>query len=344
MEYTNHITSTRSRKHLNYAERFYIEQRTRAKCNITRIAQDLKRSRTTIYSELKRGTVVQIKQGESCLLYCADAGQIKYEQMHSHSISHKKVIRIGRFLDWVEERFIKDGWSVDSTVGHAKRMALFKECERACTKTIYNYIHQASLSIRPIDLPLIVKRSQRKAHTRQNKKRLGASIDERPSSIDTREEFGHWEIDTVRGTKNKNDQVLVTLIERKTRLYVVLQSQSGRAEDVKCTLETWLSTFTDSENLKNICKSITSDNGSEFSTIAELASDSLDIYFAHPYSSWERGSNERHNGLLRRFIPKGMPISTVSESLIRRAMRQCNNLPRKILGYKNTTRGIPRRS
>ena len=95
-----------------------------------------------------------------------------------------------------------------------------------------------------------------------------------------------------------------------------------------------LSTFTDSENLKDICKSITSDNGSEFSTIAELASDSLDIYFAHPYSSWERGSNERHNGLLRRFIPKGMPISTVSESLIRRAMRQCNNLPRKILGYK----------
>lgn len=70
--------------------------------------------------------------------------------------------------------------------------------------------------------------------------------------------------------------------------------------------------------------------------IGELASDSLHIYFAHPYSSWERGSNERHNGLLRRFIPKGTgtPICSVPDSLIKRAMHQCNNLPRKILGYK----------
>lgn len=101
-------------------------------------------------------------------------------------------------------------------------MALFKDCEMACTKTIYNYIHQSLLAIRPIDLPLLVKCSPSKTYSRQNKKRLGASIEERPSSVDTREEFGHWEIDTVRGTKNKGDQVLVTLIERKTRLYVIL--------------------------------------------------------------------------------------------------------------------------
>ncbi len=85
---------------------------------------------------------------------------------------------------------------------------------------------------------------------------------------------------------------------------------------------------------KALCKTITSDNGLEFSSIIDLESDTLQIFFAHSYAAWERGSNERHNGLLRRFIPKGTPIHTISETTLKRATNWCNTLPRKILGYR----------
>ena len=88
-------------------------------------------------------------------------------------------------------------------------------------------------------------------------------------------------------------------------------SLSARATDVKETLHAWLNTFKD-VNLACLCKTITADNGLEFSEISDLENETLSIYFARPYSAWERGSNERHNGLLRRCIPKGMPIKAVS--------------------------------
>ena len=98
---------------------------------------------------------------------------------------------------------------------------------------------------------------------------------------------------------------MISLIERKSRLYVALRCPLARAGDVKETLETWLSTFRNNVELRLLCKTITADNGLEFADISDLEDEILSIYFARPYSAWERGSNERHNGLLRRFIPKG---------------------------------------
>ena len=202
-----------------------------------------------------------------------------------------------------------------------------------CTKTLYNYLHKGVLGIKAIDLPLVVRRSQRKSISRKHKRELGKSIELRDSNIETREEFGHWELDTVRGTKDKTDHVLISLLERKSRLYVALRCPSARATDVKETLHAWLNTFKD-VNLACLCKTITADNGLEFSEISNLENETLSIYFARPYSAWERGSNERHNGLLRRCIPKGMPIKAVSEETIQRTLQWCNNLPRKLLNYR----------
>lgn len=100
----------------------------------------------------------------------------------------------------------------------------------------------------------------------------------------------------------------MTLLECKSRLYVVLRCPSARACDVKETLEAWLTTFRKNVELGTIYKAITADNGLEFADISELEDEILSIYFAHPYSAWERGSNERHNGLFRRFISKGQRI------------------------------------
>ena len=93
-----------------------------------------------------------------------------------------------------------------------------------CTKTLYNYLHQGLLGVKAIDLPLVVRRSMRKSIVRKHKRELGQSIELRDAIIETRKEFVHWELNTVRGTKDKTDNVLVTLLERKSRLYSVTLS------------------------------------------------------------------------------------------------------------------------
>ena len=287
-----------------------------------------------LYAEIKRGSVVQIKQSKACIMYLADSGQARYEKSRRGSFNTLKAGSIDRFLSWVETKVHTKEWSIDAAVGFAKRMCLFAQHEMVCTKTVYNYLHQGILSFTPMDLPLVLRRSTRKANSRKHKRELGKSIDLREERILLRDEFGHWEIDTVRGIKNKNDEVLVTLVERKSRLYVVLRCPSAKACDVKETLKAWLSLFSKHIELSSLCKTITSDNGREFADITDLESDTLSIYFAHLYSAWERGSNERHNGLLRCFIPKGTPIKDVPEETIKRALQWCNTLPRKLLDYK----------
>ena len=114
-----------------------------------------------------------------------------------------------------------------------------------CTKTLYNYLHKGVLGIKAIDLPLVVRHSQRKSISRKHKRELGKSIELRDSNIETREEFGHWELDTVRGTKDKTDHVLISLLERKSRLYVALRCPSAYptvASKDQCSLHTFSST------------------------------------------------------------------------------------------------------
>ena len=334
MDYNNHNTTLRTNKHLNLEERFYIEKRLLAGDSITAIASDLGRSRTTIYNEIKRGSVVQIKQNKAGLTYLADTGQTVYKRNRQGSFNTLRAGFIEPFLSWIEEKVRQDKWSIDAAVGFARYRNMFVRNEMVCTKTLYNYLHRGILAFSPMDLPLILRRSIKKSNLRKYKRKLGKSIDLRDKNILTRKEFGHWEIDTVRGIKDKADEVIVSLLERKSRLYVALRCPSAKAANVKNTLADWLGSFSKNSSLAALCKTITSDNGQEFTKISELERNGLDIFFAHPYSAWERGSNERHNGLLRRFIPKGVPIKTVTEGTLKRAIYWCNNLPRKLLGYK----------
>ena len=334
MDSINHNTSLRTNKHLSYEERFFIEKQLQAGVSKTAIANALGRSRTTIQSEIQRGSVEQIKAGKRVLMYLADYGQLNYEKTRQGSFNTRKAGIISPFLTWVEEQVLVHKWSLDAAVGYALRKCLFVRNEMVSTKTLYNYLHEGLLRIKPMDLPLVLRRSTRKSNTRKHKKNLGKSIDLRDESILTREEFGHWELDTVRGIKDKHDEVIISLLERKTRAYVTLRSPSAKAADIKNTLESWLLSFSTHDSLQQLCKTITADNGLEFASITELETENLQIFFAHPYAAWERGSNERHNGLLRRIIPKGTPIRDVSETTLRRATDWCNSLPRKILNYR----------
>ena len=148
---------------------------------------------------------------------------------------------------------------------------------------------------------------------REYLKKQGESIELRPKSVEDREEFGHWKIDTVLG-KIEADEVLLAFDERKTRKRYIMRLPAKKAQCVNEALETLKEEYGDKFN--QVFKSITADNGSEF---ANLSSIGVPVYFAHPYSSWERGTNDRQNGLVRFFIPKGKPISQVSDRTIKRA-------------------------
>jgi len=166
----------------------------------------------------------------------------------------------------------------------------------------------------------------------KNKKKLGDSIETRPSQVATREEFGHWEIDTVIGSRSKEDESLLVMVERKDRNVLIRKIASKTAEAVEEEIECLKGKYGSCFN--KVFKSFTSDNGSEFSLLSSLKKYGVGVYFAHPYSAYERGTNENLNGLIRRFIPKEERVSNYSHEAIFRVEEWINSLPRKILGYK----------
>ena len=332
MDQINNITKLEKNKHLSFRERLLIEIRLKDGFSGYRIAQELGKPRNTIYSEINRGTTTQIKNGKKIKVYFAETGQAVYDRSRLNSKKTFKYLQCKDFIDHVVSEFQKNSWSLDSTLGNAIVSEKFDKAQTVCTKTLYNYVDLGLLDIKNIDLPMKLRRSSKKSRVRKNKKNLGMSIEERPEEIKTREEFGHWEIDTVIGEKSSDDKVLLTIVERKTRYSIVIRiagkTTCAVTEGIKELKELYGNRF------KEVFKSITSDNGSEFANLSALEEEvGTKIYFTHPYSSYERGTNERHNGLIRRFIPKGKRISDYCVDKVAAVEEWMNTLPRKILGY-----------
>lgn len=261
--------------------------------------------------------------------YYPDVGARVYEENRENCGGHSTVMAAWEFNQFAEDKILIDNWSPDAVVGYAKRHDLFDYVPN--TKTLYNWIDEGKLSVINMDLAMKLRRSTKKSKSAENKKVLGTSIEERPESVETREEFGHWEIDTVLGHKSK-DNALLTLVEWKSRMEIIRRIPS---KDTSAVTDALSDIFSEFPKLQNTFKSITSDKGSEFSELAEQGKKlHIDVYFAHPYASWERGSNERHNGLIRRFIKKGQPIHAYSDKLIEDVENWMNTLPRKILDYQ----------
>lgn len=328
-----HSTTTEHRKgqHLTYEHRVIIQTRLKDGWSPNKIAAEIGCAPNTVRNEIKRGTVA-LYNGK-VFRYKASAGQDVYRQNRVPCCRHYRFLDISEFIAYVRQHFFEDQWSLDVCVGRALEEGIFSRDQIVCTKTLYNYIDLGILGIKSIDLPEKLKRPLKKKTNRRNKKILGRSIEERPSEVDDRSEFGHWEADLVLGSKRKNDDALLTLIERKTREFWVIRIPGRKPEGVMAALDGVRSMY--SEHWNEVFKSITTDNGAEFSLMSDLEklSNTL-VYFTHPYTSCEKGSVERHNGLIRRFIPKGKRIDSVSDDLINEVEVWCNSLPRRILGYK----------
>ena len=333
MNYPNNNIESRKNKHLNFAERVTIELRLKDGFSPYKISKELERPINTILNEIRRGTKTQIKQGNYIKIYLDDTGEAVYKNHRLNSCRGFKLLECSDFINYTVDKIKKDSWSPDACVGEAIANSKFERSQMVCTKTLYNYIDLGLLSIKNVDLPMKLRRNTKPTRIKEHKKKLGTSITERPNDINNRTEFGHWEIDTVIGTKSNNDSVLLTIVERKTRYAMVLDIASKSAIAVSDALSGIQNTF--GEQFSQVFKTITGDNGSEFADLSTLENKSdTKVYFTHPYSSFEKDTNERHNGLICRFIPKGKRISDYTSADISFVEDWMNTLPRRILNYK----------
>lgn len=333
MDYPNNNTESRKNKHLNFKERMTIEIRLKDGFSVYKIAKELGRSINTITNEINRGTTTQIRQGKHIKIYLADTGETVYTKNRLNSCRPFKMLDCSEFINYTVDKIKNDSWSPDACVGEAIANGRFERYQMVCTKTLYNYIDLGLLDVKNTDLPIKLRRNTKSTRVKKHKKKLGSSISERPIDINSRTEFGHWEIDTVIGEKSNNDNVLLTILERKTRYAIVLNIVSKTANAVMDAFSRLRSLF--GEQFSQVFKTITGDNGSEFADLSTIESETdTKVYFTHPYSSFEKGTNERHNGLIRRFIPKGKRISDYSSDDIAFIEEWMNTLPRRILNYK----------
>ena len=162
---------------------------------------------------------------------------------------------------------------------------------------------------------------------------MGTSIEDRPEIAAQKTEFGHWEIDTVIGHRTGKESTVLILVEKMTRNYLAIKISGKDSSSVMSAMKTLQIEYGD--EFRSVFKTITADNGTEFETLSEAEDWGSKVYFAHPYSSWERPQNERHNRIFRRYVPKGTSIEKYSADKILYFADEMNNLPRRILNYSS---------
>jgi IS30 family transposase len=335
LEYT---TTSRKGKHLTKEDRIKLEALFVSGLSPTQIGKQLGgRSRRTIEREIKRGKVELLNSDlTKKSVYSADIGQQKHDEFATNK---GPMLKIGNDHELVAdiEKEILAGCSPYAAIERLKQNG--KNYKTMVSyKTVYNYLDK-DLFLHITNKDLLVKRNGKKKRKRQVRiaynNTKGTSISERPKEIESRKEYGHWEMDTVVG-KIGTKAVLLVLSERKTREEIIYKLKSKTQSEVlryiDCLERKYGSRFSDK------FKTITCDNGCEnlnFKGIEKSIRNKgqrTKVYYAHPFSAWERGTNENINKMIRRFIPKGCDISVFSKKDIQRIQHWINNYPRRILG------------
>ena len=258
MAQEQYTTSQRKFQHLTREKRAQIEILLRQGLPKVQIARAVGISRSTLYSELCRGTVEQIDTNlKKYRRYFWDAGQRVYEENRKNSRPPMKIMEAYDFVRYAERQILENKMSPDALCGEAKLSGRFQKI--VSTKTLYNYIDKRLLKVRNIDLPLKVRRKSRTDKCKQNKRLFGMSIEERSDEVNNRTAFGHWEIDTIVG-KKESSSVLLSLDERLTRKRHLVKIPSRSSDAVRLGLEKIAELYGDS--FETVFKTVTSDNGS----------------------------------------------------------------------------------
>lgn len=310
--------------HLTSDERDHIALWHGQSYSLRWIARQLKRTHTTIIRELKRNR--STISGE----YVAIAAQRRASNRTIETRSRHPLKQPWVYSSVFEK--LRSGWSPEQISG---RLKLEQGHPVICPETIYQFIYREQQKEKKLWEYLPRKQKSRRKqygrHVRKERIPQRVSIHLRPDAIDRRTEFGHWEGDTIEGRKSENDGIH-TEVERLSRLFLVRKvDRVASSETIRAQMEIFRS-------LPNVARrSTTLDNGREHHRHMALHLLGMSTYFADLYASYQRGTNENSNGLLRRYLPKGTSFQDLTQEELDDIVEELNNRPRKCLGY-NTPR------
>jgi transposase, IS30 family len=301
---------------LSQTERYQISALLDAGHNKKAISDQLKRHRSTIDREIAR-----------CKHLPAYTPKVAQEQamQYQRASRNAKVLPVN-VLNHVE-CYLRLGLSPQQTAGRMKAEGLYAPC----AESIYQYILKDQGNAGDLYRHLRCQKVRRKRYGTGRERRGQIAnrvcIEQRPSIVDSKCRIGDWEGDTVVGKDHQG--FVVTLVERKSRFTLAAQVCTKEATAVAEAIIVMLQPH------KQVCHTLTFDNGKEFAQHQYIAKSlATDVYFAHPYCSWERGLNENTNGLLRQYFPKGTNLRHVTQNQVDDAVYALNHRPRKCLGYK----------
>ena len=332
-------------KQLTKADRLKIEALHKAKHTPAEIAEQLGVHRSTIYRELKRGTFTALNSDLTTEeRYSPDIAHDKYTENLKSKGGALKIGKDIKLANYIEKKIVEDDYSPAAVLGELKATGKEKEFSvTICVTTLYSYIDKGIfLQLTNKHLPVKGKRKRKykKVRRQQARAAAGESIEKRPEEIESRSEFGNWEMDTVIGQRGKSKHSLLVLTERKTRDELLFKLPEHTAAQVVLVLDRLEKKY--GEAFSEVFKTITVDNGTEFSYCEQMEQSKLHdgsrtkIYYCHPYSSWERGSNENINKMVRRKIPKGVNFDYMTDDDIQEVENWINGYPREIHGFMNS--------
>lgn len=303
--------------HLSIEERCCLRKYYNEGNSLRKIAELMGRNVSTISREIMRNkTYMNCKPA-----YYPHTAQKKSNLRKSYC--HRGMFWDETTLEYINEK-LRSTWSPEqiSCTPCEIRMPSFK--------TIYRWIYQGYLANGNAKVLRRKGKSMNGKETRVKLLNKGKSIRKRDKSVYKRKEFGHWEIDTVVSGLGKSKACFVTLAERKTRYYIAIKVENRTAQVVKNATIKALQGYPE-----GAVKTITTDNGSEFAKWQEIEDElKTNVYFADPYCTWQKGTNENLNGLLREFYPKGRNLARVSAKTLAQNVAKINNRPKKVLNYK----------
>ncbi|WP_160037049.1 IS30 family transposase [Paenibacillus sp. An7] len=278
------------------------------------IARELDRHHSTISRELWKN--------QSLNGYQAAASEHRYKHLRQAQKPREKWMEtLGKEI----EQRLHETWSPEQI---SMRYRLKGE-PMVSFKTIYRWLYEGRM-IRNTVQQLRHKGKRQKPQEKRGRFLVGTSIKQRPKEICSRETFGHWQLDTVVSSRGKSKVCVATCIERKTRLYTAIKMPDRTSLSMEIAIGVDAAQYP-----AQTFQTATAHRGKEFACFRELEeSHGMTVYFADPYSSWQRGSNENGNGLLREFFPKGKDFAKVTEEELEHALQLINNRPRKCLGWK----------
>lgn len=342
-EYT---TNKRKFKQLTYKDRVKMEALyNNLHLTYTEISKIIGKDRTTISRDIKRGLVKNLtSELVEIYVYSAEVAQRKNEENETAKGTYLKIGTDMKLASFIETQ-IKEEKTSPEVIAYKIREEKFSTT--LCFKTIYNYIDKEIIEVKRKDLvygkyTLKEEKEQKEESDFLKPNKEGKTIHDRPKEIKTREEIGHWEMDLVEGVKGEKEPYLLVLSERKTRKEIIELIPNKSAKSVSKALDR-IEKEIGVVQFRERFKTITTDNGAEFRnwklieqsyTGSKKARTSQ--YFADAYSSWQRGTNENINKMIRRFLPKGTSFKGLKKEEVKRIEKWINQYPRKIFKFKTS--------